>query len=86
MSELDNLKQQILALAADAKRTSVSLIQEKKAFNSAVAQVEATVGNSSTGVDKKMVATLKDAEKKVGEAIKALDLAAREATNYANKI
>lgn len=86
MSQLQQLMDQINQLESDAKRTANSLAGFKSQFSDAVSQVAATVGGSTTRVDRSMIETLQQAEKAVDNAVEALGQAAEAAKNYASSI
>ena len=86
MSQLQQLRQQIGAIATDAKSTAQGLNGFKAKFSRAVSQVTATVGGSSQQIDQHLVSTLQAAEKQVDSAIQALQVAASEASRYAQSL
>ena len=86
MSQLTQLKQQISALANDAKNTANGLAGFKSKFSQAVNQVSATVGGSAQKVDQELIQALQMAEREVDQAIQALQAASQKATTYAQSL
>ena len=86
MSQLTQLKQQIGALANDAKNTAQGLSGFKSKFSQAVTQVDATVGGSAQKVDRELVETLRMAEREIDQAIQALQAASHTANQYAQSL
>ena len=86
MSQLTQLKQQIGALANDAKNTAQGLAGFKTKFSQAVSQVTATVGGSAQKVDQELIQTLQMAEREIDQAIKALQAASDTANKYAQSL
>lgn len=83
MSQLSQVKAQVLQVAGDAKSTAGGLAAFKSKFSQAVGQVNATIGGTATGVDKQMIATLQAAERQLESAILALQQASQAATDWA---
>jgi hypothetical protein len=83
MSQLSGVKQQLTAIASDAKSTAGGLTGFKTKFSQAVNQVQATIGGSAQGVDKDMIQTLQAAEKQLDAAIAALQQASHAASKFA---
>ncbi|MBB1502219.1 hypothetical protein H5397_12420 [Propioniciclava sp. MC1683] len=83
MSQLSQVKAQVLQVAGDAKSTAGGLSAFKSKFSQAVGQVNATIGGTTTGVDKQMIATLQAAERQLESAINALQQAAQAANDWA---
>lgn len=83
MSQLGQVKAQVLQIAGDAKSTAGGLSAFKSKFSQAVGQVNATIGGTATGVDKQMIATLQAAEKQLEAAVAALQQAAQAAGDWA---
>jgi len=82
MSQLGALKSQIEALAAQASGTAGGLEGFKSTFSDSIAAVEATIGGSARGEDKRLIETLKSASDKVEAAAAALRQAASSARSY----
>ncbi len=83
MSQLGQVKAQVLQIAGDAKSTAGGLSAFKSKFSQAVGQVNATIGGTATGIDKQMIATLQAAEKQLEAAVAALQQAAQAAGDWA---
>lgn len=83
MSQLGQVKAQVLHIAGDAKSTAGGLSAFKSKFSQAVGQVNATIGGTATGVDKQMIATLQAAEKQLEATVAALQQAAQAAGDWA---
>lgn len=83
MSQLGQVKSQVMQIANDAKSTAGGLSAFKSKFSQAVGQVNATIGGTATGVDKQMIATLQAAEKQLEAAVAALQQAAQAASSWA---
>ncbi len=86
MSQLQQLKQTINGLADSANKTSSNLAQFDKNFGQQAASVQQVIGGSSNGADKKVLASIKNAQQKVKEATAALQQASREAANYGRSL
>ena len=83
MSQLGQVKSQVMQIAGDAKSTAGWLSAFKSKFSQAVSQVQATIGGTATGVDKQMIATLQAAERQLEAAVAALQQAAQSAGDWA---
>lgn len=83
MSQLGQVKSQVMQIAGDAKSTAGGLSAFKSKFSQAVSQVQATIGGTATGVDKQMIATLQAAERQLEAAVAALQQAAQSAGDWA---
>lgn len=86
MSDLSRLKQQIGAIARDAKSTAQGLAGFRPKFSSAVSLVSATIGGTTQRIDRKLIADLQTAQKAVDSAIQALDVASQEAEKFAQSL
>ena len=85
-SQLEQLRQEIAALASDAQNTAQGLSVFIHKFSTAVMQVRSTVGGSAQQVDKELIQSLQVAEQEVTNAMNALDQASRVARSYAQSI
>lgn len=86
MSQLQQLKQEINALAQSAKKTGGSLAQFDRTFTQQINQVQSTIGGSAQSKDKEVINSLNAASKQVKTAIQALQQAANTAQNYGNSL
>jgi len=86
MSTLSTLKSTIDQIAASTKSTAGSLEQFKSKFSQQVSQVQAAIGGSAQGADKKFVASLQGAQKQVDAAVAALQGAAKAAEAYGRSL
>lgn len=86
VSQLSQLKQQIIALSESAEKTSAGLQNFGSNFNSQIQTVSATIGGSSQGKDREVIQSLQQAAKAVQEATQALGIAARTAKSYGSSL
>lgn len=86
MSQLQQLKQQINALAQTAKSTGGSLAQFDRTFKQQISQVQATIGGSAQSKDQAVIDSLTTASKQVNTAVQALQQAAATAQQYGNSL
>lgn len=82
MSQLQQLKQQIVALGASARQTGQSLAQFDQTFSRQAADIESTISGSSQGKDKQMISSIEDAKRKVHDATAALAKVTQVANQY----
>lgn len=82
MSQLSGLKSQIEALAAQAQRISGQLSQFRSTFGQASNQVQATIGGSSQGRDRELLASIQQAQRQVDQAAAAMIDVQRRASQY----
>lgn len=86
MSQLSQVKQQLDAISSGAKTMTNGLQGFRANFLKASAQVQAAVGGSAQGVDKDLIETLQEAEKKVDQAIEALQRASKTVSQYGRSL
>jgi len=86
MSELQKLKGTLEAISTQAKQTGGSLGQFKSEFNSHMGQVRAAIGGSAQRTDQEVLQALEGASKQVDAAVRALESAARVASNYGRSL
>jgi uncharacterized protein YukE len=82
MSELQKLKGTLEQIANSAKQTGGSLGQFKSKFTSHQGQVRQAIGGSSQRKDQEVLQSLDAAAKQVDAAVRALENAAKVASNY----
>ncbi|MCA0308557.1 MAG: hypothetical protein LCH87_14600 [Actinobacteria bacterium] len=83
MSQLGQVRSQVVSIGSDAKSTAAGLSAFRTKFSQAVGQVQATIGGTATGVDRQMIATLQAAEKQLESAVAALQQASQAANDWA---
>ena len=82
MSDVSDLKQKLGALAQQASSTAQALASFKTKFSEQVSGVSQTAGGSAQRVDATTIEMLQAAEKKVDEAMQALQAAGRAVSTY----
>lgn len=83
MSQLTDIKQALHSIAQDAREGAAGLQGFSQRFSALSAQVQATIGNSAQGADRKVVQSLQSAEEKLKEATLALRQAHADAASFA---
>lgn len=86
MSELQKLKGTLEQIASAAKQTGGSLGQFKSKFTSHQHQVQQAISGSSQRKDQEVLQSLEAASKQVDAAIRALENAAKVASNYGRSL
>ncbi|QOW00149.1 hypothetical protein RCF27_07020 [Rhodococcus pyridinivorans] len=86
MSELQKLKGTLESISAASKQTGGSLGQFKSKFTGQMGQVRAAIGGSAQRKDQEVIQSLEAASKQVEAAIRALEQAARTASNYGKSL
>ena len=86
MSELQKLKGTLESISSSAKQTGGSLNQFKSKFSSHMGQVRAAIGGSAQRKDQEVLQSLDAASKQVDAAVRALETAARVASNYGRSL
>ncbi|WP_006245066.1 hypothetical protein [Mycolicibacterium tusciae] len=86
MSELQKLKGTLEQIASSAKQTGGSLGQFKSKFSSQQGQVRQAIGGSAQRKDQEVLQSLDAAAKQVDAAVRALENAAKVATNYGRSL
>jgi len=86
MSEIQRLKQELNAIAAEAKKTAGGLSSLKPKLSNSAQQVQRTIGGTAKRTDQQMIQTLQAAEKQVEAAIAALQKAATTAQQFSSSL
>ncbi|MBS1696413.1 MAG: hypothetical protein JST91_29860 [Actinobacteria bacterium] len=86
MSELQKLKGTLEQIASSAKQTGGNLGQFKAKFSSHQGQVQQAIGGSSQRKDQEVLQSLNAAAKQVDAAVRALENAAKIASNYGRSL
>lgn len=86
MSQLQQLKGSVNALAQQAKSTAGQLEAFQQTFSQSASQVQATIGGSSQSADKEVLNSIDDAKSKVAAAAQALQAAANTAKRYGDSL
>ncbi len=86
MSQLQQLKQTINGIAESAKKTGTGLAQYDRTLTQQISSVQQAIGGSSNGADRKVLASLQNAQRRAKEATAALQEAARTAADYGRSL
>lgn len=86
MSALDELKKRLSQLAEDSRKVGSDLGRFEQKFTEQSKKVSAEIGNTSTGVDKQIIATLQAASKALEQSIGALQKASKDCGDFANSL
>ena len=86
MSQLMQLRDQLLSVGQDARRQAQALLAFKPRFDTAAGMVAHLIGGAATHTDLEMIAAIQAAQKKVDEAIIALQQAIAAAERYASRM
>lgn len=86
MSALDELKQRVSALAEDAERTSGELASFETEFSDASQKVAAEIGNTATGEDQEIIASLQAASQALEQSVAALQQASQSCNDFAQSL
>lgn len=84
-STISQIKQQVNQIGQQATSTAGQLNQLASNLDKNVAAVNSAIGGTSSGEDKKMVASFQQASKAVKVAVKALQEAGKSAKDWAAK-
>lgn len=84
MSAVDDLRQALESLAGDCEQTAGALAEFKDSFDSQAGQIEALIGNSSTGADQKIAQRYDRAREAVEAAVAALLAAGQDSSDYSS--
>lgn len=86
MSELQKLKGTLEQIASSAKQTGGNLGGFKSKFSGHMGQVRAAIGGSAQRKDQEVLQSLDAAAKQVDAAVRALENAAKVASNYGRSL
>lgn len=86
MSELQKLKGTLEQISRAAKQTGGNLGQFRSKFNQQQGQVRAAIGGSAQRKDQEVMHALDAASKQVDAAVRALEQAAKVASNYGRSL
>lgn len=84
-SSITQIKQQVNQIGQQANSTSAQLSQLAKNFEKNIAAVNSAIGGTTSGEDKKMIASFQQASQAVKNAAASLKAAANAAKDWANK-
>lgn len=86
MSAVQQLKMQLHQVSMDANRAACGLAGFQHSYTQSSAQVQALIAGSATSADRDISELLDAASRAVGQAVEALQIAARGCASYANQI
>lgn len=86
MSQLQQLRDQIIWFASQTQTTAAQLETYQSVFDREAAEVQALIGGSAQGSLNNVLAAIEEAKQKLDVAVAALHAAADEASRYGDSM